>query len=259
MSSLQLLSLNKNLGISPIGLWQAGQDSAFAAFKNQKDRFEFKGYKLYYNEKMLKPDALENISKIIGQSGGETSEIIYKDKPLWISVQYQYKKDSSGAWLFKGKDGQVYNFADNYDLYEKKGGDMIPVLNAAGKQLKMVNQIRIQLQRYEPLTRGRSSKDDSLLMQISPLEGYVMVNGYLVNKDTPLEELKRKLPRGGGRFGAWAGIPNLVYDATTGHDFKEYDSKIKSDGVHINFLYKPDPQTGEDKLIRITWECDLED
>lgn len=254
---LVLLLSCKGQGVKRLPASAAGsRDStnALKEYQNQKDRFELKGYKLYYNGGLVKPDSLKSIYGYFGQPKADLPEIVYTDKPLWLSAYISQLKNKAGKYLYMYQG----NVVTSDKIVNASLDDYMPIYQRENDNTLCgeVYQIRIQLQRYQPLTPGRLTKEDSLLIQIPPLEGYVMVNGYLINKDTPLEELKKKMPRQGGRFGEWAGIPNLVYDATTGHDFKDYDSRIKSDGVHINFLYMPD-ENGIEKLIRITWEADI--
>lgn len=232
---------------------QAAGQGAFNVFNKQPHRFELKGADLYYNGQQLKSDSLIQVYKIIGKPDFDDVDIIYFDKPIWINAYIaQLIENGEGVYLYDGKKVK-YSVIKDVNPYEyKKLQERYPDSTLKG----LVFQYSILMRRYNS-HRITPDARDSMLMQIPELEGSVMVNGYPVNKDTPLDSLVKNLPRKGGWFGERVGIPTLVYDETTGHEFSDLAKTKKVRGVHINFLYMPDEKTGEEKLEGITYYIDL--
>ncbi|MCZ4242401.1 hypothetical protein [Pedobacter punctiformis] len=167
-------------------------DPAAQLYAKQKDRFEIKGYKLYFNDQLLKSDTVKSVFKILGQPK-YPDEIYYTDKPLSLMLRYVVKKDKDGHRLFiNKKDNKVYSLTElsNMDEYNNYGND-IYMYDKQGDTLKIIRKYRIHFQKYTP--RSIADAQDSMLIQIPPVESSVKVNGFLIDKNTTIEELKQKL------------------------------------------------------------------
>jgi len=161
-------------------------------YAKQKDRSEIKGYKLFYNEQLLRSDTVKNVFKILGQPKYPDG-IYYTDKPLSLMLRYVVKKDKDGHRLFiNKKDNKIYSLSKSSDMeeYDKYGND-IYLYDKQGDTLKIIRKYRIEFQKHIP--KYIPDKTDSILMQIPPMEGFVKVNGFFINKNITLEELKQKL------------------------------------------------------------------
>jgi len=142
--------------------------STLKSFSKQKDRFEIKGYKLFYNDHLLKSDTVRNVFKILGiPSSIDIGTMFYKKIPITLTRKVVY--DNPG----KPYDQRNY------------------IVDKQGDTLKIIRKYRIHFQQYK--ARYIADKRDSMLMQIPPLEGSVKVNGFLIDKNTTMDELKQKL------------------------------------------------------------------
>ena len=60
------------------------EKEAIEAFKKQKHRFEIKGYKIYYNDQLMKLDSVTHFIKRIGEpSFEEGTNIVWNTLPIW--------------------------------------------------------------------------------------------------------------------------------------------------------------------------------
>ena len=62
----------------------AQRKEAIESFKKQKHRFEIKGYKIYYNDQLMKLDSVTHFIKRIGEpSFEEGTNIVWNTLPMW--------------------------------------------------------------------------------------------------------------------------------------------------------------------------------
>ena len=60
------------------------EQEALEAFKKQKHRFEIKGYKIYYNDQLMKLDSVTHFTKRMGEpSFEEGTDIVWNTAPVW--------------------------------------------------------------------------------------------------------------------------------------------------------------------------------
>jgi len=63
---------------------ESQRKEAIEAFKKQKHRFEIKGYKIYYNDQLMKLDSVTHFIKRIGEpSFEEGTNIVWNTLPMW--------------------------------------------------------------------------------------------------------------------------------------------------------------------------------
>ena len=64
------------------------EQEALKAFKKQKHRFEIKGYKIYYNDQLMKLDSVSHFTKRVGEPDfDKLTDIVWNNFPVW-GVRY---------------------------------------------------------------------------------------------------------------------------------------------------------------------------
>ena len=230
------------------------RDSAMQAYLAQEHRFEFKDYKMYYNGQLIKADSVKNIVKLFGKPDN-AEELTYSDKPLSLSAKGgNVATDEKGNLLFM-YEGEIYpDIEENRNLYIK-GGKYISEKDSEGNLIGVVDRFSIQMAPHQnPLKYGDPPPRTKALMNIPPLNGYVLINGILVNKNTQLQDLRNQLREiKNGKMLIMTGTPIIIYEPDPGHSFIEYDSKIddSQDYIWISFQYDENEENAE--LISINY------
>lgn len=189
------------------------KDSVNQNYAKQKDRFEIKGYKLLYNDYLLRSDTVKSVLKIFGKPTIiDLGTLFYNNKPLTLSRKVVYDNP-----------GKPYS-ERNY------------IIDKQGDTLKIIRKYRIHFQQYEP--KYIADKRDSILMQIPPMEGFVKVNGFFIDKNTTMEELKQKLK---------PTIKNADFFVLRGHTVSTWYYGTENDET----LDKFDPRTGKTLSLKI--------
>ena len=76
------------------------EQEALEVFKKQKHRFEIKGYKIYYNDQLMKLDTIANFFDTFGKpSYKEGYEFVYDNIPLWSRISLGEVKDKKGRFI----------------------------------------------------------------------------------------------------------------------------------------------------------------
>ena len=230
------------------------QDSAMQAYLAQEHRFEFKDYKMYYNGQLIKADSVKNIVKIFGKPDN-AEELTYTDKPLSLSAKHKTEMfDENGNWLFEN-DGKIYPYTTEFKNLYHNGGRTLYKKDSEGNLIGVVDRFSIQMAPHQnPLKYGDPPPRTKALMSIPPLNGYVLINGILVNKNTQLQYLRNQLGEiKNGKMLIMTGTPIIIYEPEPGHSFIEYDSKIddSQDYIWISFQYDENEENAE--LISINY------
>lgn len=150
-------------------------------FNTQKDQVEINTYKLYYNGSALGVDSLKAVQKILGNPSNDRPEIVYDNKPFWLGAKVFPETDSQGNVLYEYAGKKVKYFKGMLDkqykdLYERESDGTLKAL---------VYQYSVLFRPFVP--KFKADFKDSLLMKIPALNGAVLVNGFPVTKDTPLD------------------------------------------------------------------------
>lgn len=62
----------------------AQRKEAIESFKKQKHRFEIKGYKIYYNDQLMKLDSVTHFIKRMGEPFyNKRGDIVWNTAPVW--------------------------------------------------------------------------------------------------------------------------------------------------------------------------------
>lgn len=130
---------------------------AMAAYRAQKHRFEVKTCKLYYNEQQVVLDSLHLFEKVMGSDYVYNLGYYYSDKP----VRFQAK------------------------VLDKD------------KNLELVYSIAVKLSNNSETERDLDmnfdiKKRDSMNYALPVLDGYLLIDGQLVNADTKIEDFNKK-------------------------------------------------------------------
>ena len=136
------------------------EQEALKAFKKQKHRFEIKGYKIYYNDQLMKLDTIANFFNTFGKpSYKEGYKFVYDNIPLWSRISLGEVKDKKGRFI-----GNV----DRFFIY------------------------------FRPYAEGREELSDLrpfyyAVKRMPMIDGYMLVEGHPIHKDTTPKELSEIL------------------------------------------------------------------
>ena len=76
------------------------EKEAIEALKKQKHRFEIKGYKIYYNDQLLKLDTIANFFDVFEKPIYKAGyEFVYDNKPFWARTSLGEVKDKKGRFI----------------------------------------------------------------------------------------------------------------------------------------------------------------
>ena len=141
---------------------------ALESYKAQEHRFEIKACKLYYNEQHVVLDSLHLFEKVMGSNYSSDDDDYYNDKP----ISFQTK------WL-----GKMYN------LDETNGLDNRPRM-VYSISIKLSDDTEFLKNRKEGYT-SRLKQRDSLFYNLPTLEGYVLIDGQLINANTKIKDFNK--------------------------------------------------------------------
>ena len=190
------------------------EQEALKVFKKQKHRFEIKGYKIYYNDQLMKLDTIANFFDTFGKpSYKEGYKFVYDNIPLWSRISLGEVKDKKGRFI-----GNV----DRFFIY------------------------------FRPYTEGREELSNLrpfyyTVKRMPVIDGYMLVEGHPIHKDTTPKELSEILkPIYGEHFVNLMGTPTIVFELKE-EEIKEIiphwgaDKSYKN--IFISFDYLIDEQT----------------
>ena len=180
------------------------EQEALKAFKKQKHRFEIKGYKIYYNDQLMKLDSVTHFTKRMGKpSFEEGTDIVWNNFPVW---------------------GVRYSTMERFFIYFR------PFFE--GNQYFTENS-------HDPMTLP--------LKNMPVIDGYMLVEGHPIHKDTTPKELSEILkPIYGEHFVNLMGTPTIVFELKE-DEIKEIiphwgaDKSYKN--IFISFEFIRDPKT----------------
>ena len=124
------------------------EQEALEAFKKQKHRFEIKGYKIYYNDQLMKLDSVTHFIKRMGEpSYNKRGDIVWNTAPVW---------------------GMRYSTMEKFFIY------------------------------FRPYAEGREELSDLYpfyyaVKRMPEIDGYMLVEGHPIHKDTTPKELSEIL------------------------------------------------------------------
>ena len=178
------------------------EKEAIEAFKKQKHRFEIKGYKIYYNDQLMKLDSVTHFIKRIGEpSIEEGTAIVWNSLPIW---------------------GRCYSTMERFFIY------------------------------FRPFAEGREELSDLnpfyyAAKRMPVIDGYMLVEGHPIHKDTTPKELSEILvPIYGDNFGNLMGTPTIVFELKE-EQIKEIIPHWGADkaynNIFIGFDYLKDEKT----------------
>ncbi|MCZ4242403.1 hypothetical protein [Pedobacter punctiformis] len=85
---------------------------------------------------------------------------------------------------------------------------------------------------------GEADSLDKKLMSIPPLNGYVLINGVLVNKNMGMQELRNRLAKiKNAEVFLMMNEPIIIFEPEKGHSFTEYDPKIDPTDDYIKLSF----------------------
>ena len=188
------------------------EQEALKAFKKQKHRFEIKGYKIYYNDQLMKLDTIANFFDTFGKpSYKEGYKFVYDNIPLWSRISLGEVKDKKGRFI-----GNV----DRFFIY------------------------------FRPYAEGREELSDLrpfyyAVKRMPVIDGYMLVEGHPIHKDTTPKELSEILkPIYGEHFVNLMGTFELKEE-----EIKEiiphWGADKSYDKIFIGFEFIRDPKTKE--------------
>ena len=187
------------------------EKEAIEAFKKQKHRFEIKGYKIYYNDQLMKLDSVTHFIKRIGEpSFNKRGQIVWGTIPIW---GFRYSTMERFFIYFRPFfEGNRYFTEDSHDPTAKP------------------------------------------LKQMPVIDGYMLVEGHPIHKDTTPKELSEILaPIYGDNFTNLMGTPTLVFKLKE-EQIKEIIPHWGADkaynNIFIGFEFIRDPKTKEVKGLK---------
>ena len=187
------------------------EKEAIEAFKKQKHRFEIKGYKIYYNDQLMKLDSVTHFIKRIGEpSFNKRGQIVWGTIPIW---------------------GFRYSTMERFFIYFR------PFFEG---------------NRY--FTEDSHNPSAKPLKQMPVIDGYMLVEGHPIHKDTTPKELSEILaPIYGDNFGNLMGTPTIVFELKE-DQIKEiiphWGADKAYDNIFIGFEFIRDPKTKEVKGLK---------
>ena len=187
------------------------EKEAIEAFKKQKHRFEIKGYKIYYNDQLMKLDSVTHFIKRIGEpSFNKRGQIVWGTVPIW---GFRYSTMERFFIHFRPFfEGNRYFTEDSHDPTAKP------------------------------------------LKQMPVIDGYMLVEGHPIHKDTTPKELSEILaPIYGDNFTNLMGTPTIVFELKE-DQIKEiiphWGADKAYDNIFIGFEFIRDPKTKEVKGLK---------
>ena len=187
------------------------EKEAIEAFKKQKHRFEIKGYKIYYNDQLMKLDSVTHFIKRIGEpSFNKRGQIVWGTIPIW---GFRYSTMERFFIYFRPFfEGNRYFTEDSHDPTAKP------------------------------------------LKQMPVIDGYMLVEGHPIHKDTTPKELSEILaPIYGDNFTNLMGTPTIVFELKE-DQIKEiiphWGADKAYDNIFIGFEFIRDPKTKEVKGLK---------
>ena len=187
------------------------EKEAIEAFKKQKHRFEIKGYKIYYNDQLMKLDSVTHFIKRIGEpSFNKRGQIVWGTVPIW---------------------GFRYSTMERFFIYFR------PFFEG---------------NRY--FTEDSHNPSAKPLKQMPVIDGYMLVEGHPIHKDTTPKELSEILaPIYGDNFTNLMGTPTIVFELKE-DQIKEiiphWGADKAYDNIFIGFEFIRDPKTKEVKGLK---------
>ena len=187
------------------------EKEAIEAFKKQKHRFEIKGYKIYYNDQLMKLDSVTHFIKRIGEpSFNKRGQIVWGTIPIW---------------------GFRYSTMERFFIYFR------PFFEG---------------NRY--FTEDSHNPSAKPLKQMPVIDGYMLVEGHPIHKDTTPKELSEILaPIYGDNFTNLMGTPTIVFELKE-DQIKEiiphWGADKAYDNIFIGFDFIRDPKTKEVKGLK---------
>ena len=143
------------------------EKEAIEAFKKQKHRFEIKGYKIYYNDTLLKLEKRVIFYKKLGKPFYDEDVAVWNTIPMWADN---------------------YSTIDRFFIY------------------------------FRPFAEGREELSDLnpfyyAAKRMPVIDGYMLVEGHPIHKDTTPKELSEILaPIYGDNFTNLMGTPTIVFE-----------------------------------------------
>ena len=187
------------------------EKEAIEAFKKQKHRFEIKGYKIYYNDQLMKLDSVTHFIKRIGEpSFNKRGQIVWGTVPIW---GFRYSTMERFFIYFRPFfEGNRYFTEDSHDPTAKP------------------------------------------LKQMPVIDGYMLVEGHPIHKDTTPKELSEILDSiYGDNFTNLMGTPTIVFELKE-DQIKEIIPHWGADkaynNIFIGFEFIRDPKTKEVKGLK---------
>ncbi|WP_165748349.1 hypothetical protein [Cellulophaga sp. Z1A5H] len=141
---------------------------AIAAYQAQEHRFEIKACKLFYNEQHVVLDSLHLFEKVMGNSFKGRIEYFYNDKPISF---------------------QARRLGDIPNLDETNGLDNRPRM-VYSIAIKLSDDTEFLKNRKEGYT-SRLKLRDSSFYNLPTLEGYVLIDGQLINTNTKIKDFNQ--------------------------------------------------------------------
>ena len=187
------------------------EKEAIEAFKKQKHRFEIKGYKIYYNDQLMKLDSVTHFIKRIGEPSIEKgTAIVWNSLPIW---------------------GRCYSTMERFFIYFR------PFFEG---------------NRY--FTEDSHDPTAKPLKQMPVIDGYMLVEGHPIHKNTTPKELSEILaPIYGDNFTNLMGTPTIVFELKE-DQIKEiiphWGADKAYDNIFIGFEFIRDPKTKEVKGLK---------
>lgn len=182
------------------------EQEALKVFKKQKHRFEIKGYKIYYNDQLMKLDSVSHFTKRVGEPAFDKgTDIVWNNFPVW---------------------GVRYSTMERFFIYFR------PFFE--GNQYFTENS-------HDPMTLP--------LKNMPVIDGYMLVEGLPIHKDTTPKELSEILkPIYGEHFVNLMGTPTIVFELKE-DEIKEiiphWGADKSYDKIFIGFEFIRDPKTKE--------------
>ena len=180
------------------------EQEALKVFKKQKHRFEIKGYKIYYNDQLMKLDSVTHFIKRMGEPYyNKRGDIVWNTAPVW---------------------GMRYSTMERFFIY------------------------------FRPFFEGNQyyteDTHDSMtlpLKKMPVIDGYMLVEGHPIHKDTTPKELSEILkPIYGEHFVNLMGTPTIVFELKE-EEIKEiiphWGADKSYDKIFIGFEFIRDPKT----------------
>ena len=184
------------------------EKEAIEAFKKQKHRFEIKGYKIYYNDTLLKLEKRDVFYKKLGKPFYDEEVAVWNTIPMWADN---------------------YSTIDRFFIY------------------------------FRPFAEGREELSDLnpfyyAAKRMPVIDGYMLVEGHPIHKDTTPKELSEILaPIYGDNFGNLMGTPTIVFELKE-DQIKEiiphWGADKAYDNIFIGFEFIRDPKTKEVKGLK---------